>query len=69
MVLHGTLYACVLRVKQQLNDGKLSLGLLLGTEAPVMTPSGIDFSFLSMLSLMDICSIYHFTPESVHQAK
>ena len=24
-----------------------SLGLLLGTKAPVMTPDGVDFSFLS----------------------
>ena len=28
-------------------DGQLSLGLLLGTEAPIMTPNGIDFSFLA----------------------
>ena len=28
-------------------DGQLSLGLLLGTQAPIMTPDGIDFSFLS----------------------
>ena len=28
----------------------ICLGLLLGTEAPVMTPNSIDFSFLSCLS-------------------
>ena len=28
-------------------DVMLGLGLLLGTEAPVMTPDGIDFPFLS----------------------
>ena len=30
----------------------LSLGLLLGTEAPVMTPNSIDFPFLSFLFLL-----------------
>ena len=28
-------------------NGQLSLGLLLGTQAPIMTPNGIAFSFLS----------------------
>ena len=42
----------MLHVKQQLKQGKLSLGLLLGTEAPVMMPNGADFPFLVTLSLM-----------------
>ena len=30
----------------------LNLGLLLGTEAPVTTPNGVDFSFLFFSFLM-----------------
>ena len=32
-----------------------SLRLLLGTEAPVMTPDGIDFSFFVSKSLLVFC--------------
>ena len=34
-------------VTSQMQQYEIGLGLLLGTEAPVITPNGIDFSFLS----------------------
>ena len=38
------------------------LGLLLGTEAPVMTPNGVDFSFLSVKSSeINVCAVLLLT--------
>ena len=43
-------YTKVLQLLSPYTDESTGLGLLPGTEAPVMTPNGVDFSFLFFLS-------------------
>ena len=40
-------------------NGVISLGLLLGTEAPGMTPNGVDFSFFTFFSLFFLSFMFN----------